>query len=229
MSDEKNLSYWQALPGEWVEAPNERRGGYSGVQRVRLDDGRWVYRKQQQGHIFRSASYPLGYPTIAREAAALLECEQLGVRVPKKLFSHWHKLAGQWQALLVTEELRGFRSLDQHWAQPSVKQWDSATYLKVLDALGQMLGRFNKHRLQHGCLYPKHLFIKVEGGAVKVALIDLEKTRKRLLPSQAARHDLQQLWRRCGWRGEQWQAFLRGYQQTYGALPPLPKALQAAD
>jgi hypothetical protein len=42
---------WLQLPGEWVEAPNIRRGGESGVKRIVGPNGQLLYRKQQVGHL----------------------------------------------------------------------------------------------------------------------------------------------------------------------------------
>ena len=36
---------WLALPGEWVEPPNSRRGGESGVKRVLTASGAVLYCK----------------------------------------------------------------------------------------------------------------------------------------------------------------------------------------
>lgn len=70
---------------------------------------------------------------------------------------------------------------------------------------------------QHGCLYPKHIFVRVEGEAIEVALIDLEKSRRRLTVNKASQHDLKQLKRRSSWTGAQWQAFIYGYQTAFGS------------
>jgi len=59
--------YWQQQ-GEWVEEPNQRRGGESGVQRIHEANGRLLYVKRQVGHTYRSWRYPLGRPTVLREA-----------------------------------------------------------------------------------------------------------------------------------------------------------------
>ena len=76
------MQQWLLCPGDWVEPPNQRRGGLSGVQRVQLDDGRLLYRKQQVGHLYHSWRHPLGYPTLMRERDALYDCLRLGVPVP---------------------------------------------------------------------------------------------------------------------------------------------------
>ena len=58
-------SWWQTQ-GEWVEEPNERRGGYSGVQRL-TQLGQSLYAKKQTGHTYRSLLHPWGRPTVLRE------------------------------------------------------------------------------------------------------------------------------------------------------------------
>ncbi len=222
------MQQWLLCPGDWVEPPNQRRGGLSGVQRVQLDDGRLLYRKQQVGHLYHSWRHPLGYPTLMRERDALYDCLRLGVPVPPLLLAQCARQAGQWHAWLVTAELTGFASLEQCYAEQRERGWGTERHAQILECLGRAVGRLNGARRQHGCLYPKHLFVSLADGPPNVALIDLEKSRRRLTRAQAARHDLQQLWRRCGWRGAMWQAFLRGYRYSYGPLPRLPAALRDA-
>ena len=77
-------------------------------------------------------------------------------------------------------------------------------------------------RWQHGCLYAKHVFVKVASDGVEVALLDLEKSRRRLSRQRAARHDLRQLRRHSPWNDGDWQLLLQGYRQQWGReLPPL--------
>ncbi|EQM69809.1 hypothetical protein L682_12105 [Aquipseudomonas alcaligenes OT 69] len=70
-------------------------------------------------------------------------------------------------------------------------------------ALGTELARLHKGRWQHGCLYPKHIFVKtltntLGGVQVEVALLDLEKSRQRWSVGKASRKDLSQLRRHWG-------------------------------
>ncbi len=51
--------YWRQQ-GEWVEEPNQRRGGESGVQRLNDASGKLLYAKRQVGHIYRSLLHPFG-------------------------------------------------------------------------------------------------------------------------------------------------------------------------
>ena len=77
---------WWQLQGEWVEEPNQRRGGESGVQRLQVDQGQLLYAKRQVGHLCRSLSHPFGRPTVLRERDALLGLSRLGIRVPRLVY-----------------------------------------------------------------------------------------------------------------------------------------------
>ena len=59
---------WWNTQGEWVEEPNQRRAGESGVQRIRLRDPQQplLYCKRQIGHLYRSWLHPFGRPTVLR-------------------------------------------------------------------------------------------------------------------------------------------------------------------
>lgn len=220
MSRIAGIEAWLAVPGEWVESPNERRGGRSGVKLIRGEAGGLLYRKQQIGHVYRSLIKPLGYPTVMRERDALAHCLQLGVLVPRVVFADCRRWEGTWQAVLVTEALEGFQSLEDCYRQQREREWGAALHKAILEEVGRMLGRLNLGRRQHGCLYLKHVFVQLDGAGIRVALIDLEKSRIRLTRRQAANHDLRQIARRSGWRGEQWNAFLEGYLQSFpGTLP----------
>lgn len=225
LSQQEPATYWLGLPGDWVEEPNQRRSGMSGVQRVEGHDGRHYYRKQQVGHLYRSLRHPFGRPTILREYDALQACQRLQVPVPRIAWVHGERRNGQWHAWLVTEALDGFVSLEQCYAEGLEQRWGLQRHAERVRAVGVAIGRLNADRRQHGCLYPKHVFFGT-GERVEVMLIDFEKSRRRLSAGQAARHDLAQLWRRCGWRGELWQAFMQGYREGFGGLPRLPAFLR---
>lgn len=190
--------WWDTL-GEWVEEPNQRRDGESGVQRIRLRDPQQplLYCKRQTGHLYRTLLHPFGRPTALRERHALQAMRALGVRVPELVYCGTRQQAGKWQALLVTAELKGFVSLEDWYAEGMAKYYGHALQERMLDAVGVTLGRIHQARWQHGCCYPKHIFLRVHGEAdaawVEVALLDLEKSRRRLRRSAAARHDLRQL------------------------------------
>jgi hypothetical protein len=190
---------WWGMDGDWVEEKNQRRGGESGVKRLQsLQPGKPpLYSKRQVGHIFRSLRHPLGLPTVLREEQALIACEQLGVPVPKRVFCAARKHGGQWQALLITEELSGLVSLDDWYANHHAQSSLSARQA-VLRRLALVLRRLHRGRRQHGSLYSKHIYVSLTGSQPQIALLDLEKSRCRLLRRQAMRHDMEQLYRRRG-------------------------------
>jgi hypothetical protein len=82
------------------------------------------------------------------------------------------------RAILLTEELTGFRSLDEiakHW-----KTLPRATRFAITRATAQLLKLIHSHQLSHNCFYPKHVFLRVTGtDQVEARVIDLEKTKWR--------------------------------------------------
>ncbi|AWA41169.1 lipopolysaccharide kinase InaA family protein [Pseudomonas sp. 22105] len=213
--------YWNQR-GEWVEEPNVRRGGESGVQRVVGRDGQLLYAKRQTGHIYRSWLHPFGRPTVLRELDALTGVSRLGVRVPEIVFcgaqpDPQHK----WRALLVTKSLDGFQELEQWVAAGGREQYGEAVYERVLKDLAENLARMHKGRWQHSCIYIKHVFVSVTGegesAKVEVALIDLEKCRQRLTAHRAAAHDMKQLRRHSSFSATDWKKLVYFYETAFGS------------
>jgi len=176
------FDYWWQRRGEWVEQANQRRGGHSGVQRLLAADKDLpaLYCKRQTGHIFRSLRYPFGRPTIWREMQAYQAFARLGIATPRLLYGAIRQSQGQWQALLVTEELTGFVDLEQWYRQSP----DKAQRSRLLSALARMLSKLHQAGWRHGCLYDKHLFINQNE---QVAVLDLEKAAARYLPVIASK------------------------------------------
>lgn len=215
----QDFDYWMGLPGEWVEQPNERRGGTSGVQRVQLDDGRLLYRKQQVDHCYRDWQHPLGEPTVRREERVIQAFNQLGIPVPELVFCGTRRREdGRWQALLLTEALNGFVSLDECFSAGLAADWSAALRHALFVRVGEVLSRMHRARWQHGCLYPKHIFVRIDADdRFEVALLDLEKCRQRFSRLRAARSDMRQLKRRCVWGDAEWRSLAEGYEGTGGA------------
>ncbi|AIR89641.1 lipopolysaccharide kinase InaA family protein [Pseudomonas cremoricolorata] len=213
--------YWQQQ-GEWVEAPNQRRGGESGVQRLDDGNGHLLYAKRQVGHIYRSFLHPFGRPTVLRELDALHSFEQLGVRVPRIVFAGAERDADhQWRALLVSEALEGFVDLETWYAEGALQRYPEPVHQLMLKDLAENLARMHLGHWQHGCLYGKHVFVKVSGhddaARVEVALLDLEKCRRRIRCQRAAYNDLRQLQRHSSISQAHFQTLLYFYQTAFGS------------
>uniref|UniRef100_UPI002379B3E4 lipopolysaccharide kinase InaA family protein n=1 Tax=Escherichia coli TaxID=562 RepID=UPI002379B3E4 len=58
----EEFNHWGATEGDWVEEPNYRRNGMSGVQCVERK-GKKLYVKRMRRHRFHSEGYPLGSAT----------------------------------------------------------------------------------------------------------------------------------------------------------------------
>lgn len=192
---------WWYRQGTWVEPPNQRRGGESGVQRLNIENNITLYVKRQVGHLFRSWRHPLGCPTIVREQAAIKALAGLGIHVPRMVYCEFRRLSGEWRALLVTEALNGFIDLDTWFSLALADRYPTALRYEVMRRIAETLAILHRNRWQHGCLYPKHIFVRSEPGGttkdVQVALLDLEKCRRRLTSGAASRRDMAQLHRHC--------------------------------
>lgn len=226
--DRGDFAFWWNTEGPWVEEPNVRRSGTSGVQRVELD-GQVVYVKRQSGHLFRSLRHPFGRPTVMREGRALSRLDQLKVLAPKPIFYGARKVDGVWQGLLVTKDLNGFQDMDTWYAEGARTRYTEAEHLRVFEQLAFLLSRMHLGRWQHGCMRSKHIFIKAvtttDGPHFELALLDLEKSHGRVTSIGAARHDIPQLRRHSPWSDAEWQCFLSHYEQELGR--PVVKRLSA--
>ncbi|WPO99152.1 lipopolysaccharide kinase InaA family protein [Pseudomonas sp. HR96] len=219
---DQRFEYFWAQRGEWVEEPNVRRGGESGVQRIHAGNGELLYAKRQTGHIYRSWLHPFGRPTVLRERDALNGLHALNVRVPRMVFCGAQRdPEHQWRALLVTAALDGFQEIEHWYAGGGRERHGEKVHEQILQDLAQNLARMHKGRWQHSCLYIKHVFVRVtgEGEAAcgEVALLDLEKCRQRLTPQHAAQHDIKQLRRHSSFSDADWQKFLYFYEAAFGS------------
>lgn len=194
-----DFATWWSLPGDYVEAPNHRRGGWSGVVRAHWRD-RPCYIKRQHNHLCRSAAHPLGWPTASREHFYLNRVRALGITVPEVIYHGVQHRADGIDAVLVTHALAGFSPLAQQ------QGLGASARLYLACSLGSLLGTLHRARLQHGCLYDKHIMVRWRDDGADLALLDLEKMRYRLTRKSAAQRDLnqlrrhQQLWSATEWR-----------------------------
>lgn len=216
------FNYFWSQRGEWVEEPNVRRGGESGVQRVFTENGRLIYIKRQTGHIYRSWLHPFGRPTVLRERDALEGLRQLQVSVPKMIFSGAQRdEKNEWQALLVTASLDGFEEIEKWYEAGGRERHGEVVHDQILAELAQNLARMHLGRWQHSCLYIKHVFVRVVGEGEtargEVALLDLEKCRRRWTAYGAAQHDIKQLRRHSSFKPADWQKFIYLYEAAFGS------------
>ena len=174
------------LKADWFEAPNHRRGGWSGVSRCELDRPEGgkvaVFLKRQENHKARIWSHPVhGAPTFLREFKHIMHYRECGVATLEPVYFGMHKAGKDYRAILVTEELTGFVAMEdrvqdwlEHGAPPRKER------LLHLKAVATLLRTMHDHGIQHNCYFPKHVFTRInDDGSVDARVIDLEKSRWR--------------------------------------------------
>lgn len=214
------VAAWWQREGEWVEPPNRRRDGESGVKRVQDPVHGLLYVKLQTNHLYRSVRYPFGRPTALRERDALAAVAASGVTVPEVVFAGDEKDGGQWRAVLVTKALAGYRDLF-HWGLRRERgRVSDERHAEMLRAVGQMLGILHRQRWQHTNLYPNHIFVTDDAaeGPVRAALIDLENSRRCLRAATAAQRDFEQLRKRATMFSDaDWHILLQAHAAAFAA------------
>lgn len=210
---------WQVQADE-TEPVNYRRGGWSGVSYLKLTmpDGsqQGVYIKRQQNHVCKSWRFPFkGLPTFARELSNVLTFQKLGLPTLKPLYFSSRYGASGWQAILITEELTGFESL-QVW----VKRWNQSGWpsfklqRRILAAIATTIKKIHDANYCYGCFYPNHIFLKIDenGANFELSLIDFEKASRGRFGKNNIVHDLIALCRRSSsWSLRDYMFFYRSY------------------
>ena len=183
---------------DWFEDPNERRGGWSGVGKLQLstscDEILYVFLKRQENHERRTLRHPIkGEPTFSCEFQMIQYLTKHSVPTLKLVAFGQRELNSKLQAFLMTEELVGLVPLEQATVQLFTT---SRPTLSVQRAMVKQVActvrLLHKAGVQHRSLYPKHLFVDLLGVRDTV-VIDLEKSRIKLLPFMRSLYDLSTL------------------------------------
>ncbi|MDH4582458.1 InaA protein [Pseudomonas sp. BN415] len=213
-ASEGSFDKWWDTYGEWFDSEDQLLSGESGIQRLHTQDGQVLYSKRQINHFHHDLVHPFGEPAILHEMRALQALAKLGIRVPKVVFSAARKTETEWQALLITESLDGFISLEAWYAQPM----QANLRQQLIQQLANTIARMHRAGWEHGRLYPKNIFVKVTGERephVEVALLGLAKANHRLTAYSASKHDYEQFKQhRKPMPDEDWKAFATVYRDV---------------
>lgn len=186
---------WQLQQDDWFEAPNQRRGGWSGVCKATLslaESGEAnVFIKRQENHFYRSwRRFFQQRPTFEREYRNILAFNKYGIPTVELLYYGHRVVHGKLRAILVTRELEGYRPLSDDGAL-IFSGMNLTGRMRLFENLAAAMRKMHGKRFQHGCLYPKHLFVKQQpDGSFQSCFIDLEKARRGLSTKSAAVKDL---------------------------------------
>jgi hypothetical protein len=181
-------SLW-TIQTEWFEPPNTTRGGWSGVIKTELEVNKQnltVFIKRQDKHLTRTWRHCLrGIPTFQREYNNICLLRALNIPTLNPIYFEREKK----KAILITKALDDYSCLDKL----RKNDFSSAQIRSLLIAVANVIRTLHEYRLQHNCLYPKHIFVSHSETGWKVRLIDLEKLRRNLLRKSAQRRDLSSL------------------------------------
>ena len=175
---EKNIfDYFWQLPKNWVEPPNYRRGGWSGVITHRLNgeqiDNQMLFVKLQSNSVFKTFKRPYsGLPTFYREFLNTQKAKKAGVNVLDFVYYGQRGL----DAILVSKSLEGYLELNQAL---TATEEQSMLREHLIQALADNLVKLHKANISHGSLYQKHVFVKlVDANTIDLRFIDFEKSRR---------------------------------------------------
>jgi hypothetical protein len=186
---------WTLDAENWFEPPNYRRGGWSGVVRTKLSlpaGGQiGVFIKRQENHVYHSWRN-LFFPatTFIREYRNLVRFRELNIPSLELIYFGQRTIDGNLRAILVTEELEGYSSLEDNALVEKLKSnWNLRKH--VLSNLAMVIRHMHDRHMQHNCLYPKHIFVKPNtDNTADIRLIDLEKAKWRPSKKLAMLRDL---------------------------------------
>jgi tRNA A-37 threonylcarbamoyl transferase component Bud32 len=225
------------LEAPWVEEPNYRRRGWSGMSRIELKGTSstpvGVYLKRQENHGYRSIENPFRYrPTAYREYKRLVAMNAAGIAAPEVLYYGERQTGKKMQAILMTREIPQNIPLDDYLLLSGNRPPDEVRRLIADTAI--LIAKLHRHHFQHCSLYGKHVLISGFDAAQPTPppigskpvpyLIDVEKSRRRLSRMAIAVRDLNQLYRHVPWTTAQWETFLEHY-ATAGQLENLKPIL----
>jgi tRNA A-37 threonylcarbamoyl transferase component Bud32 len=204
----------------WVEEPNFRRQGWSGVCRIELNNAAaapiGMYLKRQENHGYRSLANPFRYqPTAYREYKRLVAMQAAGITAPGILYYGERHSGKNLQAILMTREIPPSIPLDDYLSL--AQERDPAEVDRVIQDTAALIAKLHRHHFQHCALYGKHVLIsgleRAAGAGSQLVpyLIDVEKSRRRLSRMAIAVRDLNQLYRHVPWTTARWDTFLEHY------------------
>lgn len=207
-------SLW-LLDAGWFEAPNQRRGGWSGVSRYQLKNGERIFIKRQQNHFFRSWAHLFrALPTFVRELGKILGFASAQIPALQLVYFGQREVGSDIQSILVTWELAGFQPLDAPDFVP-LRKLDAVSRRNLIQAIAATVRKMHACRYQHNCLYPKHVFARFKADkSAEVRLIDLEKVKWRPARRYAVLRDIGTLHRYAeGWTATDRLRFFLAYRQ----------------
>ena len=210
-----------------LDSANTTRGGVSNVGFLELaaqdQEGRRLVVKRQRNHQTRTWRHLLkGIPTARKEFDNIRRFERCGLASAAPVFFGQRRDHRGIRAILITEFLEGYQSLETllaQWARnpnPSETPKDA-----ILRQAADLIARMHRAGFRHNCLYPKHLFVNTADVHPDIRLIDLEKAARTFWGDRRMTRDLGAFFRRSPhWSASDQARFLVDY---FGAVHMTPR------
>jgi hypothetical protein len=221
--------FWK-LDATWLEEPNKGRGGWSGVARCELNlpggGTTPVFLKRQENFVTRTWRHPIrGLPTFAREFRNIVLYQRCAIPSLTTLYFACRQQDGKLRAILITEELAGFLSLEELEREWQRSRPGAQVRHLVIRSVAALLRQIHSHQLRHNCFYPKHIFLRIApGGQIESRVIDLEKTKWRPFGLNRGWQELATLNRHArGWSRTERLRFFKEYWQVNKLNPRLER------
>lgn len=190
----RNFEDVWSLPGNWVEEPNYRRGGWSAVSVHRVSFwgvSKLIYVKRQEGQLRRTlGSYLRARPTYWHEKNTISTLFNQFELAPELLLFGESSGGRSTRSILATAALDNYQSLSELLAA----ELYSPLLERYLSAISRQVALLHSMKIAHGALFPNHIYINPETLSVK--FIDFERSRRFLTQKNAAAHDYEKLFRR---------------------------------
>ena len=190
-------SFWN-LPRQWVEEPNKRRKGWSGVSRLEFLDNEaghlTLFVKRQENHNYLSVQHPFhGRPTFFRDLHYTLRLRKIGLPTAEPVFYGERREGNRSRAVLTTVGLDGHKDLNSLLRDQSLT---ASLRQSILRRLADIVRLMHDNCYQHDSLGGNHVLVKLEGnGGIDLRIIDFEKTRYNFRRLDAAVRDLEKFMR----------------------------------
>lgn len=210
-----------------LDSANTTRGGVSTVGVLVLAahdrEGRRLVVKRQYNHQTRTWRHPLkGIPTARKEFDNIRRFDRCGLASAAPVFFGQRRDHRGMRAILITEFLEGYQSLDTllaQWARDPTPR--EASRDAILRQAADLIARMHRAGYRHNCLYPKHLFVNTADAQPDIRLIDLEKAARTFWGDRRMMRDLGAFFRRCPhWSSSDQARFLVDY---FGAAHMTPR------
>ena len=174
-------AFWQ-LPENWVEVPNQRRGGWSGVSTTEIIDNNGevitLYIKRQHDHTFRSIRHPFGKPTAWREYNNNQALKNCGIPVPASVFYQEVKIGKHSRAVMATIGIKHPVDL-KAWLKEN--NTTKTTVDETLKNIASDVRKMHDAGFEHRALHGKHILLEGHHNtAPKHFFIDLETVKHRV-------------------------------------------------